>query len=58
MSELDSYGGGFIYCAARKGGTGKHSELDTGFSAYLRRCRSFHPPSTGQKLILCEAHRR
>ncbi len=40
MSELDSYGGGFIYCAARKGVTGKHSELDTGFSSYLRRCRA------------------
>jgi tryptophan synthase alpha chain len=40
MKELDSYGGGFIYCAARKGVTGKHSELDTGFSSYLQRCRA------------------
>jgi tryptophan synthase alpha chain len=39
MKDLDGYGEGFVYCAARKGVTGKHSNLDTGFNAYLRRCR-------------------
>jgi len=39
MQELAGYGEGFIYCAARKGVTGKHSTLDTGFNAYLQRCR-------------------
>ncbi len=40
MRELASYSGGFIYCAARKGVTGKHSDLDTEFGSYLERCRA------------------
>ncbi len=40
MRELDSYGAGFIYCTARRGVTGKHSELGTDFSSYLDRCRT------------------
>ncbi len=40
MRELDSYGAGFIYCTARRGVTGKHSELDSDFSTYLQRCRT------------------
>jgi len=40
MKELAGFGDGFIYCAARKGVTGKHSSLDTGFTDYLSRCRA------------------
>ena len=39
MRELAGHGGGFIYCTARRGVTGKHSELDSGFKTYLERCR-------------------
>ena len=39
MKELASYGAGFIYCTARKGVTGTHSELDSEFTSYLKRCR-------------------
>ena len=39
MKELAGYGAGFVYCAARKGVTGKHSDLDTEFKNYLARCR-------------------
>ncbi len=40
MKELDSAGSGFIYCVARRGVTGKKSELDDGFNSYLQRCRT------------------
>jgi tryptophan synthase alpha chain len=40
MSELDSIGDGFIYCAARRGVTGKKSEFGEDFNAYLSRCRA------------------
>jgi len=39
MKELDSVGSGFIYCVARRGVTGKKSELDDTFASYLQRCR-------------------
>lgn len=39
MAELSDYGAGFIYCTARRGVTGSHSDLDSGFQAYLNRCR-------------------
>jgi len=39
MSELAEHGGGFIYCTARRGVTGKHSALDSDFKTYLDRCR-------------------
>lgn len=39
MAELSGYGAGFIYCTARRGVTGSHSDLDSGFQAYLNRCR-------------------
>ncbi len=39
MEELAGYGAGFIYCTARKGVTGTHSELDSEFTSYLERCR-------------------
>ncbi len=40
MKELAGYGNGFIYCAARRGVTGKKSELGQDFDSYLARCRS------------------
>lgn len=39
MEELSTHASGFIYCTARKGVTGKHSELDSAFTDYLARCR-------------------
>ena len=39
MKELAGFSGGFIYCAARKGVTGKHTALNSDFTAYLNRCR-------------------
>ncbi len=40
MRELDHFGSGFIYCVARRGVTGKKSELGDDFGHYLQRCRS------------------
>lgn len=40
MREVASKGGGFIYCVARKGVTGQHTEADESFAAYLARCRA------------------
>jgi len=40
MKELDAAGDGFIYCVARKGVTGKKSELDDSFESYMTRCRT------------------
>ncbi len=40
MRELSGHGAGFIYCTARRGVTGKHSQLDADFGTYLRRCRA------------------
>lgn len=39
MKTLASHGDGFIYCVARRGVTGKKSELGDDFSSYLARCR-------------------
>ena len=39
MRELDRVGRGFIYCVARRGVTGKKSELGADFADYLSRCR-------------------
>jgi tryptophan synthase alpha chain len=39
MREVASQGGGFIYCVARKGVTGQHTEVDDSLAAYLARCR-------------------
>lgn len=39
MAELDAAAEGFIYCVARKGVTGKKSELDKSFTNYLKLCR-------------------
>lgn len=40
MAELDAAASGFIYCAARRGVTGKQSEFDEQFDSYLARCRA------------------
>lgn len=40
MQELSNYGDGFIYCTARRGVTGSHSNLDSEFQSYLERCRT------------------
>ncbi len=39
MKTLVTHGSGFIYCTARRGVTGKHSEFGADFSSYLGRCR-------------------
>lgn len=39
MKELDQFAKGFIYCVARKGVTGKQTDFDQEFDAYLGRCR-------------------
>ena len=40
MQTLVDHGAGFIYCVARRGVTGKKTELDAGFYDYLGRCRA------------------
>lgn len=40
MAELNAAASGFIYCAARRGVTGKKSEFDDDFETYLARCRA------------------
>lgn len=40
MQELDNAGSGFIYCVARRGVTGKKSDLGEDFGSYLQRCRA------------------
>ena len=40
MKTLAAFGSGFIYCTARRGVTGKKSELGADFSEYLSRCRA------------------
>ncbi len=39
MREVASYGEGFVYCVARKGVTGKQTELDEQVAVYLEQCR-------------------
>jgi len=39
MKTLASHAAGFIYCVARRGVTGKKSELGNDFTSYLQRCR-------------------
>jgi len=39
MTYLSSFGRGFIYCAARKGVTGKNTEFSDDLGEYLARCR-------------------
>lgn len=39
MRQIASVAGGFIYCVARRGVTGKQTSFDSEFYAYLDRCR-------------------
>ncbi len=39
MAEVAGQGDGFIYCVARKGVTGEHTEIDNNLADYLTRCR-------------------
>ena len=40
MATLNRSAAGFIYCAARRGVTGKQSEFGAEFTTYLARCRA------------------
>lgn len=40
MHELEAGADGFIYCVARRGVTGAHTELGPEFDAYIARCRA------------------
>ena len=39
MQYLSGFARGFVYCVARKGVTGKHTEFTTQLTDYLSRCR-------------------
>lgn len=39
MIEVAGQGSGFIYCVARRGVTGEHTEMDENLAGYLKRCR-------------------
>ncbi|UCF93547.1 MAG: tryptophan synthase subunit alpha [Desulfobacterales bacterium] len=39
MRYIATFGRGFIYCVARKGVTGAHTDFSEDLAAYLRRCR-------------------
>jgi tryptophan synthase alpha chain len=39
MAHLTRFGNGFVYCAARKGVTGSHTDFSADLGAYLDRCR-------------------
>lgn len=39
LQEMATHGEGFVYCVARRGVTGKHTEIDASLSDYLARCR-------------------
>ncbi len=43
MKTLASHASGFIYCVARRGVTGKKSELGSDFNEYLEKCRAATP---------------
>jgi tryptophan synthase alpha chain len=39
MQEVAGQGSGFVYCVARRGVTGEHTEMDDSLVGYLDRCR-------------------
>jgi tryptophan synthase alpha chain len=39
MAHLSRFGKGFVYCVARKGVTGSHTEFSADMGVYLDRCR-------------------
>jgi tryptophan synthase alpha chain len=40
LRHIADHARGFVYCVARKGVTGSHTEFSTELNAYLERCRS------------------
>lgn len=40
MAELNNFGSGFMYCAARRGVTGAETSFDDDLTSYLKRCRA------------------
>jgi tryptophan synthase alpha chain len=40
LAEIGRQASGFVYCAARKGVTGKQTDLSQGVEAFLARCRA------------------
>jgi len=40
MAEIARHAGGFVYCVARKGVTGSHTDFSAELDAYLERCRA------------------
>src|SRR5690606_13253063 len=43
LREIAGGASGFVYCVARRGVTGRATELDGGVRAYLERCRAATP---------------
>jgi tryptophan synthase alpha chain len=39
MADIDHHAGGFIYCVARKGVTGRDTQFSESLGEYLQRCR-------------------
>ncbi len=39
MADVAGQGSGFVYCVARRGVTGEHTEMDENLAGYLARCR-------------------
>ena len=39
LGTIAAHASGFIYCVARKGVTGRHTDMDTEIRGYLQRCR-------------------
>lgn len=40
LKEIADHASGFVYCVARKGVTGRSTDLDASIAAYIGRCRS------------------
>ena len=40
LREIAARADGFVYCVARRGVTGRHTQVDEGLEAFIARCRS------------------
>ena len=40
LREIGAKASGFVYCVARRGVTGRHTQVDEGLEAFIARCRS------------------
>ena len=40
LQEIGSKASGFVYCVARRGVTGRHTQVDESLEAFIARCRS------------------